>query len=110
MADSAAGQRKKTRFVLAASKHIAGMINPPSVQAKVAATGPTRPVDAAAAGTAAAWLEARRENHEGSWWGGDFRTKWLEARSGKRTPAAAVGSAASPADPGRTRKHKVLEK
>src|ERR1700681_985240 len=49
--------------------------------------------DAAAAGTAAAWL-AGAKKHEGSWWG-DW-TKWLEARSGKRMPAAAVGSAAYP--------------
>jgi polyhydroxyalkanoate synthase len=81
----------KTRFVLAASGHIAGMINPPSAGKGGHWTDETG--DAAAAGTAAAWL-AGAKKHEGSWWG-DW-TKWLEARSGKRIPAAAVGSAAFP--------------
>jgi polyhydroxyalkanoate synthase subunit PhaC len=81
----------KTRFVLAASGHIAGMINPPSAGKGGYWTDETG--DAAAAGTAAAWL-AGAKKHEGSWWG-DW-TKWLEARSGKRRPAAAVGSAAYP--------------
>jgi polyhydroxyalkanoate synthase len=81
----------KTRFVLAASGHIAGMINPPSAGKGGYWTDETG--DAAAAGTAAAWL-AGAKKHEGSWWG-DW-TKWLEARSGKRMPAAAVGSAAYP--------------
>jgi len=81
----------KTRFVLAASGHIAGMINPPSAGKGGYWTDETG--DAAADGTAAAWL-AGAKKHEGSWWG-DW-TKWLEARSGKRMPAAAVGSAAYP--------------
>ena len=81
----------KTRFVLAASGHIAGMINPPCAGKGGYWTDETG--DAAAAGTAAAWL-AGAKKHEGSWWG-DW-TKWLEARSGKRMPAAAVGSAAYP--------------
>jgi polyhydroxyalkanoate synthase len=81
----------KTRFVLAASGHIAGMINPPSTGRGGYWTDVSG--DAAAAGTAAAWL-AGEIKHEGSWWS-DW-TKWLEARSGKRIPAAAVGSAAFP--------------
>jgi polyhydroxyalkanoate synthase subunit PhaC len=81
----------KTRFVLAASGHIAGMINPPSAGKGGYWTDETG--DAATAGTAAAWL-AGAKKHEGSWWG-DW-TKWLEARSGKRMPAAAVGSAVYP--------------
>ena len=81
----------KTRFVLAASGHIAGMINPPSAGKGGHWTDETG--DAAAAGTAAAWL-AGAKKHEGSWWG-DW-TKWLEVRSGRRIPAAAVGSAAYP--------------
>jgi polyhydroxyalkanoate synthase subunit PhaC len=81
----------KTRFVLAASGHIAGMINPPAAGKGGYWTDETG--DAAAAGTAAAWL-AGAKKHEGSWWG-DW-AKWLEARSGKRMPAAAVGSAAYP--------------
>jgi len=81
----------KTRFVLAASGHIAGMINPPSAGKGGHWTDETG--DAAAAGTAVAWL-AGAKKHEGSWWG-DW-SKWLEACSGKRIPAAAVGSAAYP--------------
>lgn len=81
----------KTRFVLAASGHIAGMINPPSAGKGGYWTDETG--DAAAAGTATAWL-AGANKHEGSWWS-DW-TKWLEARSGNRMPAAAVGSAAYP--------------
>src|SRR4029077_12263423 len=80
----------KTRFVLAASGHIAGMINPPSA-GKGYWTDETG--DAAAAGTATAWL-AGAKKHEGSW-GGDW-AKWVGARSGKRGPAAVVGSAAYP--------------
>jgi len=81
----------KTRFVLAASGHIAGMINPPSAGKGGYWTDETG--EAAAAGTAAAWL-AGAKKHDGSWWG-DW-TKWLEARSGKKMPAAAVGNAAYP--------------
>jgi polyhydroxyalkanoate synthase len=81
----------KTHFVLAASGHIAGMINPPSAGKGGYWTDETG--DAAAAGTAIAWL-AGAKKHEGSWWS-DW-TKWLEARSGNRMPAAAVGSAAYP--------------
>jgi polyhydroxyalkanoate synthase len=81
----------KTRFVLAASGHIAGMINPPSAGKGGYWTDEIG--DAAAAETAAAWLTGAKK-HEGSWWG-DW-TKWLEARSGKRMPAMAVGSAAYP--------------
>jgi polyhydroxyalkanoate synthase subunit PhaC len=77
--------------VLAASGHIAGMINPPSAGKGGYWSDETD--DAAAAGTAAAWLVGAKKR-EGSWWG-DW-TKWLEVRSGKRMPAAAVGSAAYP--------------
>lgn len=82
----------KTRFVLAASGHIAGMINPPSAGKGSHWTDETG--DAAAARTAAAWL-AGAKKHDGSWWN-DW-TKWLEARSGQKMPVAAVGSAAYPA-------------
>jgi polyhydroxyalkanoate synthase len=82
----------KTRFVLAASGHIAGMINPPSAGKGGHWTDETG--DAAAAGTAAEWLVGATK-HDGSWWGDWIR--WLETRSGERMPAAAVGSAAFPA-------------
>jgi polyhydroxyalkanoate synthase len=80
----------KTRFVLAASGHIAGMINPPS---KGKGGHWTNETDAAALGTAEAWL-AGAQKHDGSWWG-DW-AKWIGARSGRGRPAVAVGSAAHP--------------
>src|SRR6476660_4712402 len=80
----------KTRFVLAASGHIAGMINPPS---KGKGSHWTNETDGAALGTAEAWL-ADAQKHDGSWWA-DW-AKWLEARSGRKTTAMTVGSAAHP--------------
>jgi polyhydroxyalkanoate synthase len=80
----------ETRFVLAASGHIAGMINPPS---KGKGCHWTNETDRAALGTAEAWL-AGAQKHDGSWWA-DW-AKWLEARSGRREPAVAVGSATHP--------------
>ncbi|GGF38650.1 class I poly(R)-hydroxyalkanoic acid synthase [Aliidongia dinghuensis] len=77
----------RTRFVLAASGHIAGMINPPS-QGKGGhwtneAPSPPKTVDA--------WL-AGAGRHDGSWWP-DWAA-WLAARSGRMAPAPSVGSAA----------------
>jgi polyhydroxyalkanoate synthase subunit PhaC len=80
----------KARFVLAASGHIAGMINPPS---KGKGSHWTNEADDASPTTAERWLaDARR--HDGSWWI-DW-TNWLAARSGKRAGAPSVGSAAHP--------------
>jgi len=81
--------RAKTRFVLAASGHIAGMINPPAkgrggYWMNDADTKPK---------TAEEWL-AGAQRHEGSWWT-DW-TAWLAARSGQTRPAPAIGSAAHP--------------
>jgi polyhydroxyalkanoate synthase len=81
--------RAKTRFVLAASGHIAGMINPPAkgrggYWMNDADTKPK---------TAEEWL-AGAQRHEGSWWT-DW-TAWLTARSGQKRPAPAIGSAAHP--------------
>src|SRR4029077_316926 len=81
----------KTGFVLARSGHLAGKIKPPSAGKGGYWTDESG--DAAAAGTAAAWL-AGAKKHEGSWWG-DW-TKWLEGRSRKRRAAAGVAGAASP--------------
>jgi len=82
--------RAQTRFVLAASGHIAGMINPPSRGKGGHWTNDTLPPSI----TTEDWL-AGAEKHDGSWWS-DW-TKWLAARSGKRIQAPAVGSAAYPA-------------
>jgi polyhydroxyalkanoate synthase len=76
--------------VLAASGHIAGMINPPS---KGKGSHWTNETDGAAFETPEAWL-AGAQKHDGSWWA-DW-AKWLEARSGRKTTAMTVGSAAHP--------------
>jgi len=74
------------RFVLGASGHIAGVINPPAKQRRhywavdetcAAGTAPARPDD---------WLQAA-QRHAGSWWP-DWM-QWLRAHAGKlrRAPA-----------------------
>lgn len=77
------------RFVLAASGHIAGMINPPS---KDKGRYQTNDVLSAAA-SADAWL-AGAQKHNGSWWS-DWAS-WLGVRSGERIAAPSVGSVAHP--------------
>jgi polyhydroxyalkanoate synthase subunit PhaC len=77
----------KTRFALANSGHIAGMINPPSKgkgRHWVNEGG-----DAGAAKTAEEWRENATE-HEGSWWE-DWRN-WLEPRSGEKVDPPGIGS------------------
>jgi polyhydroxyalkanoate synthase len=77
----------KTRFALASSGHIAGMINPPS-RAKgkhwVNEGG-----DAGEARTAEEWRKNATE-HEGSWW--ENWTGWLEPRSGEKVDPPSVGN------------------
>ena len=80
-----------TRFALANSGHIAGMINPPS-------RGKGRHWvneggDAGEAKTAEEWLQNATE-HEGSWW--EDWTNWLEPRSGKKVDPPGVGSVQYP--------------
>jgi polyhydroxyalkanoate synthase subunit PhaC len=77
----------KTRFALANSGHIAGMINPPSRQKGkhwVNEGG-----DAGAARTAEEWRESATE-HEGSWW--EDWTNWLEPHSGEKVDPPGVGN------------------
>jgi polyhydroxyalkanoate synthase len=77
----------KTRFALANSGHIAGMINPPSKgkgKHWVNEGG-----DAGEAKTAEGWRENATE-HEGSWW--EDWTNWLEPRSGEKVEPPSVGS------------------
>jgi polyhydroxyalkanoate synthase len=85
--------RAKTRFALAASGHIAGMINPPAAGKGGYWTndGDTKPESAP--GTADEWL-ARAQRHEGSWWT-DW-VAWLALRSGRKQSAPVVGSVAHP--------------
>src|ERR687897_211672 len=81
----------KTRFALANSGHIAGMINPPS-RGKgkhwVNEGG-----DAGEAKTAEEWRQNATE-HEGSWW--EDWTNWLEPRSGEKVAPPSVGSEEHP--------------
>jgi polyhydroxyalkanoate synthase len=77
----------KTRFALANSGHIAGMINPPSKgkgRHWVNEGG-----DAGEAKTAEEWRQNATE-HEGSWW--EDWTNWLEPRSGEKVEPPEVGN------------------
>jgi polyhydroxyalkanoate synthase len=74
---------EKVEFVLGASGHIAGIVNPPSKDRRSFRTGPIAP-------TPEAWLETSAE-HPGSWW--KHWTPWIKARSGAQRPArTALGS------------------
>jgi polyhydroxyalkanoate synthase len=74
--------RGDTRFVLAGSGHIAGVINPPSQQKYGYWTNPELPPDPKD------WLEAAIE-HPGSWWP-DWAA-WNAAKSGPRVAARRPG-------------------
>jgi polyhydroxyalkanoate synthase len=75
-----------TRFALANSGHIAGMINPPSKEkGRYWATEE----DSGAFHTPAQWRELARE-HEGSWW--EDWSKWLDAHSGAMVTPPDTGS------------------
>ncbi len=73
---------KSTRFTLAASGHIAGMISPPEKD-RGYWTGEGQHE------SAEEWRE-NAEEHEGSWWE-DWRG-WLEQRSGEQTDPPRMGS------------------
>jgi polyhydroxyalkanoate synthase subunit PhaC len=85
----------ETRFVLGASGHIAGVINPPAKRKRHYWTGEV-------ADTASAWLDAA-EQVEGSWW--PAWSDWLAGHAGERIAAPGKpGNAAFPvieAAPGR---------
>jgi polyhydroxyalkanoate synthase len=74
------------RFVLGASGHIAGVINPPAARKYGYWTGSLR-----ANQTAEAWL-ADAAQHDGSWWP-DWH-KWHGRRAGKKVPARVPGDGA----------------
>ena len=84
----------KKRFVLGASGHIAGVINPP---AKKKRSHWVTPANAALPRDAAAWLEQAQER-PGSWW--PEWSAWLASHAGKRI--------AAPRAPG-NRQYKVIE-
>ncbi len=81
----------KKQFVLGASGHIAGVINPPAKNKRSHWTNARLPANADA------WLEGATE-HPGSWW--TQWSGWLKAHGGKQVPA--------PRTPG-SRRHKPIE-
>jgi polyhydroxyalkanoate synthase len=83
----------KTRFVLGASGHIAGVINPPAKKKRSHWIGPGAPYPA----DAKDWL-AKSTEHPGSWWT-DW-SAWLKGFGGKQI--------AAPKSPG-SRQYKVIE-
>ena len=85
--------KAKTRFVLGASGHIAGVINPPAKKKRSHWIGPA----SARPASAEAWLAGATE-HPGSWWT-DWDA-WLATHAGKQVPA--------PKAPG-SRRHKPIE-
>jgi polyhydroxyalkanoate synthase subunit PhaC len=94
----------KTRFVLGASGHIAGVINPPAKGKRSHWIGAT----AALPEQAQAWFDKAKE-HPGSWWT-DW-SSWLKTHAGKqvaapKTPGNKVHKAIEPA-PGRYVKQKA---
>ncbi len=73
------------RFVLGASGHIAGVINPPGANKYCYWTNAKTPV------TPAEWF-ASAERHEGSWWP-DWG-KWLARKAGPKVPSRQPGDGA----------------
>ena len=68
----------KLRFVLGASGHIAGVINPPAAKKR------SHWVDGKLGGTAQQWFDSAKEV-PGSWWP-DWAA-WLKPHAGKLVPA-----------------------
>jgi polyhydroxyalkanoate synthase len=71
------------RFLLAASGHIAGVVNPPAARKYGHWTSTKLPGDAEDWLAGAAW-------QEGSWWPDWYR--WLKAKGGRQVPARTVGA------------------
>ena len=77
------------RFVLSASGHIAGVINPPAANKYCYWTNAQTPKDPDA------WLDKAKQ-HEGSWWP-DWDA-WVKKQAGKKTvPARVPGDGKLPA-------------
>ena len=75
-------------FVLGASGHIAGVINPPARHRYGYRTGTDTPA------SPEGWLAAARE-HEGSWW--PHWARWVESFGGGEVPARSPGDGGLPA-------------
>ncbi len=76
-------KKAKRRFVVGASGHIAGVINPASANKRHYWLG-ANPARGHYAATAEDWMASAKE-HAGSWWN-DWMT-WLQAQSGKTVTA-----------------------
>ncbi len=72
----------RTEFVLGASGHVAGVINPARQHRRHHWTNSELPADPDA------WLSAAQQ-HDGSWW--THWSAWLESHSGDRKPASSAG-------------------
>jgi polyhydroxyalkanoate synthase len=70
------------RFVLSASGHIAGIVNPPAAKKYCYWTNTKTPADPDA------WFAGARQ-HDGSWWN-DWQ-KWVKKHAGGETPARQPG-------------------
>ena len=96
------GRRQPVRFVMGASGHIAGVINPPAKGKR------SHWVSDATPATAQAWLDGASE-HPGSWW--PVWTDWLQPHAGKLVAAPKAygghGHAAIEPAPGRYVKAKA---
>ncbi|MFN7723864.1 MAG: class I poly(R)-hydroxyalkanoic acid synthase [Rubrivivax sp.] len=96
------GRRQPVRFVMGASGHIAGVINPPAKGKR------SHWVSDATPATAQAWLDGASE-HPGSWW--PVWTEWLQPHAGKSVAAPKAygghGHAAIEPAPGRYVKAKA---
>ena len=78
------GAKGRVRFVMGASGHIAGVINPPAANKYQFWTN-----DNIHAGSVAEWLKGAQE-HKGSWWP-DWAA-WMADKSGPKVPAPLPGS------------------
>jgi polyhydroxyalkanoate synthase len=90
--------RGSRTFVLAASGHIAGVVNPAARNRRHYHAGAGRAAAPARTTTADAWMAAARRQ-EGSWW--VHWAAWLKARSGRRVKAPDIDAhpAYPPLDP-----------
>jgi polyhydroxyalkanoate synthase len=73
----------EVRFVLSASGHIAGIVNPPAANKYSHWTNKDAPADPEE------WLRGAHQ-HAGSWWG-DW-AKWVSKHAGEKVPSRKIGA------------------